>query len=131
MATVKVVAKRADGSTAIVSRITNVQCSVTPVVRSRVLGAIQALHYHPSRVARRLHTNSTYVISLVIANIQDFFYTSLTRGVEGVALQNGYSVVLYSTAEDLRRGGQYLEVMYDENVALKGWEEQWIKPTCR
>jgi DNA-binding LacI/PurR family transcriptional regulator len=91
MATVKDVAKRANVSTATVSRIINGQGNVTPEIRMRVLEAIQALSYRPSRVARRLRTNSTYVIGLIISDIQNFFYTSLTRGVEDVALRNGYS----------------------------------------
>ena len=117
MSTAKDVAKRANVSTATVSRIINGQSNVTPESRARVLEAIQALNYRPSRVARRLRTNSTYVIGLIISDIQNFFYTSLTRGVEDVALQNGYSVILCNTEEDPRRERQYLEVMYEENVA--------------
>jgi LacI family transcriptional regulator len=117
MATAKDVAKRANVSTATVSRVINGQSNATPDIRARVLEAIQALNYRPSRVARRLRTNSTYVIGLIISDIQNFFYTSLTRGVEDVALQHGYSVILCNTEEDPRRERQYLEVMYEENVA--------------
>ena len=117
MATVKDVAKRANVSTATVSRIINGQSNVAAESRARVVAAIQELNYRPSRVARRLRTNSTYVIALIISDIQNFFYTSLTRGVEDVALQHGYSVILCNTEEDPRRERQYLEVMYEENVA--------------
>jgi DNA-binding LacI/PurR family transcriptional regulator len=117
MATVKDVARRANVSTATVSRIINNQDTVSPEIRERVLTAIQELDYRPSRVARRLRTNSTFVIGLVISDIQNSFYTSLTRGVEDVASANGYSLLLCNTDEDPHRERKYLEVMHEENVA--------------
>ncbi|MDW8325162.1 MAG: LacI family DNA-binding transcriptional regulator [Anaerolineales bacterium] len=117
MATVKDVARHANVSIATVSRIINNQGTVSPEIRERVLAAIQALDYRPSRVARRLRTNSTFVIGLVISDIQNSFYTSLTRGVEDVASANGYSLLLCNTDEDPQRERKYLEVMHEENVA--------------
>jgi len=117
MATVKDVAKRANASTATVSRIINGQGNVSPEIRARVLQAIEALDYRPSRVARRLRTKNTYVIGLIISDIQNFFYTSLTRGAEDIASSNGYSLILCNTDEDPRRERLYLEVMHEENVA--------------
>jgi DNA-binding LacI/PurR family transcriptional regulator len=117
MATVKDVAKRANVSTATVSRIVNGQDNVSPEMRQRVLEAIEALGYRPSRVARQLRTKGTSVIGLIISDIQNFFYTSLTRGVEDIASRNGYSLILCNTDEDPKRERVYLEVMHEENVA--------------
>ena len=117
MATVKDVARRANVSTATVSRVINSQGNVSAERRVRVLEAIEALEYRPSRVARRLRTKSTHVIGLVISDIQNLFYTSVTRGVEDIASRNGYSLILCNTDEDAERERLYLEVMHDENVA--------------
>ena len=117
MPTVKDVAKHANVSTATVSRIVNGQGNVSPEMRSRVLEAIAALDYRPSRVARGLRTKGTYVIGLIISDIQNFFYASLTRGVEDVASSKGYSLILCNTDEDPEREQLYLEVMHEENVA--------------
>jgi transcriptional regulator, LacI family len=59
MATMKQVALRAGVSIATVSRVLNDQRSVTPEVRAKVLEAIEALNYRPSRVARRLRVKHT------------------------------------------------------------------------
>jgi LacI family transcriptional regulator len=115
--TVKDVARRAGVSTASVSRVLNDQPSVTPEVRARVLAAIEELKYRPSRVARRLRTKNAPVLGLIISDIQNLFFTSLTRGVEDVASRSGYSLILCNTDEDIDRERAYLEVMHDENVA--------------
>jgi len=113
----KDVARQAGVSTATVSRVLNDQPNVKLEVRAKVLEAIEALKYRPSRVARRLRTNSTHVIGLIISDIQNLFFTSVTRGIEDVASRNGYSLILCNTDEDLDRERVYLEVMHDENVA--------------
>lgn len=117
MATMKQVALRAGVSIATVSRVLNDQPNVTPEARAKVLKAIEALNYRPSRVARRLRVKHTQVIGLIISDIQNPFFTSITRGVEDVASRNGYSLILCNTDEDAERERVYLEVMHDENVA--------------
>lgn len=117
MTTIKEVANRAGVSIATVSRVLNDQPNVTAEARAKVMAAVQALDYRPSRVARCLRTKSTHVIGLIITDIQNLFYTSVTRGIEDVASRNGYSVILCNTDEDAERERLYLEVMHDENVA--------------
>ncbi len=113
----KDVARQAGVSTATVSRVLNGRTNVKPEVRAKVVEAIEALKYRPSRVARRLRTKSTHVIGLIISDIQNLFFTSVTRGIEDVASRNGYSLILCNTDEDLDRERVCLEVMHDENVA--------------
>ncbi|MBI3362906.1 MAG: LacI family DNA-binding transcriptional regulator [Chloroflexi bacterium] len=117
MTTVKEVAKRAGVSTATVSRVLNDIPNVTPDARKRVQDAVQALNYRPSRVARRLRIKHTQVIGLIISDIQNLFFTSVTRGIEDIASRNGYSLILCNTDEDADRERVYLEVMHAENVA--------------
>ena len=54
MTTIKDVAQKAGVSLATVSRVLNGHPYVADDVRSRVLDAIEALNYRPSRVAQRL-----------------------------------------------------------------------------
>ena len=113
----KEVARRVGVSTATVSRVLNDQPNVKPEVRAKVIEAIEALNYRPSRVARRLRSKGTQVIGLIISDIQNFFFTSVTRGIEDVASRNGYSLILCNTDEDIGRERLYLEVMHAEHVA--------------
>jgi LacI family transcriptional regulator len=53
----------------------------------------------------------------VIPDIENTFFTSLARGVEDVAREAGYSVVLCNTDEDPEREAHYLRIAVLDNVA--------------
>ena len=115
--TAKDVAKRAGVSIATVSRVVNNHESVSPVIRDKVLQAIEALGYRPSRAAQLLRAKRGHVIGLVIPDIQNPFFTAVARGIEDVAYQHGYSLILCNTDEDSDKERLYLDVMRAEAVA--------------
>ena len=100
-----------------VSRVLNNMPNVRPEVRNRVMEAVQALHYHPSRTARRLRAKRSSVLGLIIPDIQNPFFTSVVRGIEDVAHERDYSVVLCNTDENSEKERLYIEVMCAEDVA--------------
>jgi LacI family transcriptional regulator len=111
------VATQAGVSTATVSRVLNGHPNVAPEVRAKVLAVIETLHYRPSNLARGLRTKNIPVIGLIISDIQNLFFTTVTRGIEDVASRNGYSLILCNTDEEINRERAYLEVMHSQNVA--------------
>ena len=115
--TAKEVAKKAGVSIATVSRVVNKQASVSPEVRARVLQTIKTLGYQPSRTAQRLRAKRGYVIGVVISDIQNPFFTAVVRGIEDVAYQHGYSLILCNSDEDSDKERLYLDVMRAEAVA--------------
>jgi LacI family transcriptional regulator len=117
MANIQEVARRAGVSISTVSRVLNGTARVSNDVKERVLAAIEELGYRPSRAARSLRANHSTIIGLLISDIQNLFFMDLIKGVEDVALRNGYSVLLCNSDENPQREQQYLEVLYDERVA--------------
>jgi DNA-binding LacI/PurR family transcriptional regulator len=115
--TVKDVAKCAGVSVATVSRVVNNQGNVSPQVRDRVQQAIGALGYRPSRTAQRLRAKHGRVLGLIISDIQNPFFTAVARGIEDVAYQHDYSLILCNTDEDSTKEHLYLDVMRAEAVA--------------
>ena len=115
--TAKDVGKRAGVSIATVSRVINNHESVSPEIRDRVLQAIEALGYRPSRAAQRLRAKRGHVIGLIISDVQNPFFTAVARGIEDVAYQHGYSLILCNTDEDSDKERLYLDVMRAEAVA--------------
>ena len=115
--TAKDVAKYAGVSIATVSRVVNQQASVSPDVRAKVRHAIEALGYQPSRTAQRLRAKRGHVIGVVISDIQNPFFTAVVRGIEDVAYQHGYSLILCNSDEDSDKEHLYLDVMRAEAVA--------------
>lgn len=74
--------------------------------------------YKPNRVARRLRTTdgTSHLLGLIIPNIQNIFFADLARGVEDVAYNNNFAVLLCNYDEDEARERFYLDVMMSESV---------------
>ena len=96
MARISDVAARAGVSTATVSRALNGKPSVDPDLVTRVRAAATELGYQPNGPARNLRRQEAAVIALIISDVENPFFTSISRGVEDVDL-------LASIAAGLRR----------------------------
>ena len=117
MATIYDVARRASVSPATVSRVVNGHASVDPVLAERVRLAMRELDYRPNAVARNLRRSRTSLWAVIISDIGNPFFTSLVRGVEDVARNAGFSVVLCNSDEDPRKEGEYVSVALSEQMA--------------
>ncbi|MEK7442838.1 MAG: LacI family DNA-binding transcriptional regulator [Chloroflexota bacterium] len=111
------VAKKAGVSVATVSRVLNGSPLVTESVQHKVLHAVKELNYQPNRTAQRLRAGRSRVIGLIISDIQNPFFTSVVRGIEDVAYQDGYSLILCNSDEDPEKEKLYINVMRSEEVA--------------
>lgn len=116
MATIKNVAQDAGVSVATVSRALNRTEQVSPGVRDRVLEAVERLGYRPNAVARSLRSRSTKTLGLVIPSVSNPFFTLMSRAVEGVARERGYSLMLGNTDEDPDKEAEYLDMLLEKQV---------------
>ena len=57
------------------------------------------------------------VIALVIPDIENPYFTELARGVEDVASQAGFSVVLCNTDSQIEKESTYLQIAISEHMA--------------
>jgi LacI family transcriptional regulator len=116
VATISDVAQAAGVSPATVSRVLN-GGRVTAERAERVREAATDLGFSPNRVARSLRTQRASVLGLLIPDIENPFFTSLTRGVEDAAQAANLSVVLCNTDEDVDKERRYLGVAVAEQMA--------------
>lgn len=116
MATIYEVARLAGVSPATVSRVFN-GTKVSPDREAAVKAAAAQLNFTPNRTARTLRRQHSEVIALVIPDIENPYFTEMARGVEDVAQEEGYSVVLCNTDSSLEKEAKYLQVAISENMA--------------
>ncbi len=118
MASLKDVAQEADVSIATVSRFFNNSNKVKAETRERVLNAVKALSFQPSRVARRLRAQNgqTHLLGLIIPDIQNPFYSDVARGVEDVAHAHDYALLICNSDEDTKKEKLYIDIMRAESV---------------
>lgn len=116
MATIYEVAALAGVSPATVSRVFN----GTPVSEEKarlVREAAITLDFTPNRTARTLRTQTSELIGLVIPDIENPYFTEMARGVEDIAQEAGYSVVLCNTDSRLEKEATYLKIALSTNMA--------------
>jgi LacI family transcriptional regulator len=99
----KDVAARAGVGLKTVSRVVNEEPGVTPDTAARVQAAIEALGFRRNDSARLLRTRRTASVGLVLEDVADPFYASLSRAVEDVARAHGALLFTGSSTENPRR----------------------------
>ncbi|MDQ4213503.1 LacI family DNA-binding transcriptional regulator [Microbacterium capsulatum] len=116
MATIYDVAKLAGVSPATVSRVFN-GASVSEEKAAAVRQAAAELKFVPNRTARSLRRQSSEVIALVIPDIENPYFTEMARGVEDVASEAGYSVVLCNSDARIDKEQAYLRIAILEQMS--------------
>lgn len=114
--TLRDVAERAGVSVTLASRVLGNYGYVSEEKRVKVLKVAQEIGYQPNILARGLKTKKTYNIGVIISDVTTFFFTSVVRGIEDVARQNGYHVSLCNSDENPEKEKEYLEELFRRKV---------------
>lgn len=72
--------------------------------------------YVPSAVARSLTANRTWTIGMVVATISDPFMGRIVEGVEQVAIEAGFNVILSTSQNDRQREIAVIDVLQQRRV---------------
>ncbi|MFO7658565.1 MAG: LacI family DNA-binding transcriptional regulator [Bacteroidales bacterium] len=112
------VAEKAGVSSATVSRVINNSPNVNPETRLRVQQVIKELKYTPNRVAKRLRNRnaSNNLLGVLIPDIQNPFYVEVLRGIEDVAYENKYALIVCNFSQDEKKEMLYLDILISESV---------------
>ncbi|MEC2071411.1 LacI family DNA-binding transcriptional regulator [Alkalihalophilus marmarensis] len=116
MTTIREVAKMAGVSVATVSRVINGNGKVKQATEEKVRGIIKELNYVPSAIAVSLNNKKSKTIGLMLPDITNPFFAELAKGVEEVAKENGYTVILCNTNGDLQSELDHLQVLEQKYV---------------
>lgn len=116
MTTIREVAKRAGVAPITVSRVLNKSGYFSQEIKDRVEAAAAELHYVPNMLARSLRSNRTQTLGLVLSDITNPFWTTVARGVEDAASQQGFNVILCNTDEKESKQAEYLAVLLRKRV---------------
>lgn len=117
MSGIKEVAKQANVSIATVSRVLSKPETVAEKTIKRVLEVIEDLNYQPNAAARQLRMAETTTILVVVPDITNTFFSDVLRGIESVALENGYQVLLGDADNNAEREKGYLSILRQKKAA--------------
>ena len=114
--TLRDVAQRAGVSTATAARALGAYGAVSDSARQRVLSAAAELGYARNELARTMITGQSNTIGLVVADVENPFFSATARGVFDAARAAGYEVVLTNTDEDLEAERSAVKVLLAKRV---------------
>ncbi|MCI1723772.1 MAG: LacI family transcriptional regulator [Lachnospiraceae bacterium] len=78
-----------------ISRYFNCPESLSPANRNKIESALRALHYNENKVARILANGRTEFIGLIIPNIFNSFYSSITEKILASYERYGYKFLVF------------------------------------
>ncbi|MCS7458996.1 LacI family transcriptional regulator [Paenibacillus doosanensis] len=116
MVTIYDIAKKANVSPMTVSRVINHSPAISEATRLKVEAVIREMDYIPNKQARGLVSKETKLISLVIPDIANPFFTTIARGAEDKALQSGYQMLLGNSDEQTDKECRYVDLLLSSKV---------------
>ncbi len=76
---------------------------ISPQTKLRVNELVKKLNYVPSHYASSLGTGNSKTIGVIIPEVVDLFFALVINGIESVAQEKGYHVLIYLTHENFER----------------------------
>jgi LacI family transcriptional regulator len=116
MSTLHDVARLAGVAPITVSRVVNNNGYVSDEKRERIEAAIRELNYVPNALGPSLRLKRTQTLALLLSDITNPFWTTVARGVEDTANQQGYHVIIANTDESIEKQEEYLTFLQKKQV---------------
>ncbi|SFE45471.1 transcriptional regulator, LacI family [Paenibacillus catalpae] len=116
MVTIYDIAEKANVSAMTVSRVINNTGRISEKTRAKVKKVMEELNYVPNQMARSLVLQQTRSLFLLITDITNPFYTTLSRGAEDAATKNGYRLLFGNSDESLEKEADYINTILTTRV---------------
>ncbi len=101
-ATIKDIAKRLNISLSTVSRALRNASDVNPDTKKAVMALSEELNYQPNKLALSLRQKQTHTIGVIVPNL-DYVLSLMVRGIDEVALEAGFTVMVCQSNESFGR----------------------------
>ena len=101
--TIKILAKELNLSVASVSKALRDSHEISNKTKQKVLALAKKLNYIPNPYASSLRKRISKTIAVVLPEVADSFFSLAINGIESVAQDKGYHVLIYLTHESFAR----------------------------
>lgn len=95
--TIKDIAKALNLSTSTVSRALRGSYEINPETKRLVMEYAERMNYRPNPIALSLKENRSRSIGIIIPEIANNFFSQAINGMESIAYNRGYHVVISQT----------------------------------
>ena len=99
---IKQLAQQLNLSISTVSRALNDKYDISPETKKKVRELAKKLNYQPNPYASSLRQHKSKTIAVVVPELANNFFTLAIKGIQSVASEVGYHVLIYVTNEDYK-----------------------------
>ena len=115
-ATIKEIAKRLNVSVSTVSRALHNHPSIGLRTKTQIQKLAEELNYEPNQAAISFKQGKTFTIGLIVPNLGEEFFSTAINGVEDMASQNNYTVLIGQSHDDIEREKKIVDTMRRHRV---------------
>lgn len=110
------IAEALNTTAATVSRALNGDPSISENTRRQIVAMSKKMHYTPHRIAASLRRGQSGIIGVIIPSAAINFFGSVVHGIEALANENGYHVILYQSNESYASEVKGMEALQSARV---------------
>ncbi|MEO1049035.1 MAG: LacI family DNA-binding transcriptional regulator [Bacteroidota bacterium] len=114
--TIKDIARELQISPSTVSRALKDHPDISPETKKAVNELAEKLNYQPNTIALSLRQSKTNTIGVIIPEIVHFFFSSVISGIEDIAYEAGYNVIIAQTNESYEREVTTARALFNSRV---------------
>lgn len=116
--TIKDIAKALGISTSTVSRAMRDSHEISPETKQLVLDCAQKMNYSPNPIALSLKERRTRSIGVVVCEIANNFFSQVINGIESIAYDRGYNIIISQSNESYER--EIMDLHYLSSRSVDG-----------
>lgn len=114
--TLKQIAKELDVSISTVSKSLRNSPDIGEDTRLKVQAFAKFYNYRPNNIALSLKNRKTKTIGIIIPEIVHYFFSTVINGIEQVANENGYSVIITLSDDSFEKEVRNMEMLANGSI---------------
>lgn len=114
--TIKDIARELGVSPSTVSRALKDHPDISRDTKKAINELAKKLNYQPNTIALNLRQSKTNTIGVIIPKIVHFFFSTVISGIEDVAYDHGYNIIISQSNESYEREVSDLKALFNSRV---------------
>lgn len=114
--TIRDIAQALGLSTSTVSRALRDSHEISTETKQRVLEHARSIHYQPNPIAVSLRERKSRSIGIIVSEIANRFFSEIINGVESVAIDRGYNVIIAQSLESAERELRQIQFLTSRSI---------------
>ena len=111
------IAKAVNVSKTTVSMVlNNKENNISKGTKEKIFKAAKELNYIPNYLAKSLITKKSYSIGVLVPDIQNPFFSEMAKGMEKIAEEKGYSIILCNTLNSKKREAEHIRLLMSKAI---------------